>query len=38
MGAATIQVHSSHVAVVCHPAEVNQLIESAAEACATTEA
>jgi pimeloyl-ACP methyl ester carboxylesterase len=38
MGATTIEVPSSHVAMVSHPAEVTQLIESAAETCATTEA
>jgi pimeloyl-ACP methyl ester carboxylesterase len=36
MGATTIEVPSSHVAMVSHPAEVAQLIESAAETCATT--
>ena len=35
MGATTIEVPSSHVAMVSHPAEVSQLIESAAETCAT---
>jgi pimeloyl-ACP methyl ester carboxylesterase len=35
MGATTIEVPSSHVAMVSHPAEVTQLIESAAETCAT---
>jgi pimeloyl-ACP methyl ester carboxylesterase len=34
MGATTIEVPSSHVAMVSHPAEVTQLIESAAETCA----
>ena len=38
MGATTIEVPSSHVAMVSHPAEVTRLIESAAETCATTEA
>jgi hypothetical protein len=38
MGAATIEVPSSHVAMVSRPAEVTQLIESAARTCATTEA
>ena len=38
MGATTIEVPSSHVAMVSHPDEVTQLIESAAETCATTEA
>jgi pimeloyl-ACP methyl ester carboxylesterase len=37
MGATTIEVPSSHVAMVSHPAEVTQLIESAAETCITTE-
>ncbi len=36
MGATTIEVPSSHVAMVSHPAEVTHLIESAAEACAAT--
>src|SRR5689334_12055659 len=34
MGATTIEVPASHVAMVSHPAEVTQLIESAAESCA----
>jgi pimeloyl-ACP methyl ester carboxylesterase len=34
MGATTIEVPSSHVAMVSHPAEVSQLIKSAAETCA----
>ena len=34
MGATTIEVPSSHVAMVSHPAEVTQLIKTAAEACA----
>jgi pimeloyl-ACP methyl ester carboxylesterase len=38
MGATTIEVPSSHVAMVSHSTEVTQLIESAAETCATTEA
>jgi len=38
MGATTIEVPSSHLAMVSHPAEVTQLIKSAAETCATTEA
>jgi pimeloyl-ACP methyl ester carboxylesterase len=38
MGAAIIEVPSSHVAMVSHPAEVAQLVESAAETCATTKA
>jgi len=38
MGATTIEVPSSHVAMVSHPAEVTHLIESAAKTCATTEA
>ena len=38
MGATTIEVPSSHVAMVSHPDEVTQLIESAAETCATTDA
>jgi hypothetical protein len=36
MSATTIEVPSSHVAMVSHPAEVTQLIESAAEACAAS--
>jgi pimeloyl-ACP methyl ester carboxylesterase len=36
MGATTIEVPSSHVAMVSHPAEVTNLIESAAETCAAT--
>jgi hypothetical protein len=36
MGAATIEVPSSLVAMVSHPAEVTQLIKTAAEACAAT--
>ncbi len=32
MGATTIEVPSSHVAMVSHPDEVTRLIESAAEA------
>jgi pimeloyl-ACP methyl ester carboxylesterase len=38
MGATTIEVPSSHVAMVSHPAEVANLIESAAETCATAKA
>jgi pimeloyl-ACP methyl ester carboxylesterase len=38
MGATTIEVPSGHLAMVSHPAEVAQLVESAAEACATTAA
>jgi pimeloyl-ACP methyl ester carboxylesterase len=38
MGATTIEVPSSHIAMVSHSTEVTQLIESAAETCATTEA
>jgi pimeloyl-ACP methyl ester carboxylesterase len=38
MGATTIEVPAGHLAMVSHPAEVTQLIESAAEARATTEA
>ena len=37
MGATTIEVPSGHLAMVSHPAEVTQLIESAAETCATSE-
>jgi len=33
MGATTVEVPSSHVAMVSHPAEVTGLIEKAAEAC-----
>jgi pimeloyl-ACP methyl ester carboxylesterase len=36
MGAATVEIPSSHVAMVSHPAEVAQLIETAAEAVPTT--
>jgi pimeloyl-ACP methyl ester carboxylesterase len=32
MGATTVEIPSSHVAMVSHPAEVAQLIETAAEA------
>jgi pimeloyl-ACP methyl ester carboxylesterase len=35
MGATTIEVASSHVAMVSHPDEVTRLITTAAEACAT---
>jgi pimeloyl-ACP methyl ester carboxylesterase len=38
MGATTIEVPSGHLAMVSHPAEVTQLIESAAETHATTQA
>jgi hypothetical protein len=38
MGATTIEVPSSHVAMVSHPAEVTQLIKTAAETCAATAA
>jgi pimeloyl-ACP methyl ester carboxylesterase len=38
MGATTVEVPTNHVAMVSHPAEVTQLIESAVETCATTEA
>ena len=38
MGATTVEVPTNHVAMVSHPAEVTQLIESAAETCATTDA
>jgi pimeloyl-ACP methyl ester carboxylesterase len=38
MGATTIEVPSSHVAMVSHPAEVTQLIRTAAETCAATAA
>jgi pimeloyl-ACP methyl ester carboxylesterase len=34
MGATTIEVPSSHVAMVSHPDEVTQLIKTAAEVCA----
>jgi pimeloyl-ACP methyl ester carboxylesterase len=34
MGATTVEVASSHVALVSHPAETAQLIKAAAEACA----
>jgi hypothetical protein len=34
MGATTIEVASSHVAMVSHPDEVTGLITAAAEACA----
>jgi pimeloyl-ACP methyl ester carboxylesterase len=36
MDATTIEVPASHVAMVSHPAEVTQLIKTAAEACAAT--
>jgi hypothetical protein len=38
MGATTIEVSSSHLAMVCHPDEVTQLIRTAAETYATTAA
>jgi len=38
MGATTIEVPSGHLAMVSHPAEVAQLVESAAEDCVTTAA
>src|SRR5712692_7383882 len=38
MGATTIEVPASHVAMVSHPAEVTQLITAAAETCAATAA
>ncbi len=38
MGATTIEVPSSHVAMVSHPAEVTQLITAAAETYAATAA
>jgi pimeloyl-ACP methyl ester carboxylesterase len=38
MGATTVEVASSHVAMVSHPAEVTHLIESAAQDRATAEA
>jgi len=34
MGATTVEVYSSHVAMVSHPDEVTRLIAAAAEACA----
>jgi pimeloyl-ACP methyl ester carboxylesterase len=34
MGATTVEVYSSHVAMVSHPAEVTRLITAAADACA----
>jgi pimeloyl-ACP methyl ester carboxylesterase len=36
MGAATVEVPSSHVAMVSHPDEVTQLIRTAAETCAAS--
>jgi pimeloyl-ACP methyl ester carboxylesterase len=36
MGATTVEVPSSHVAMVSHPDEVTQLIKTAAETCATS--
>jgi len=38
MGAATIEVPASHVAMVSHPDEVSQLIKTAAETCAASAA
>jgi pimeloyl-ACP methyl ester carboxylesterase len=35
MGATTVELASSHVAMVSHPAEVTDLIKKAAQACAT---
>jgi hypothetical protein len=32
MGATTVEIPSSHVAMVSHPGDVTQLIETAAEA------
>jgi hypothetical protein len=32
MGATTVEIHSSHVAMVSHPSEVAELIETAAKA------
>jgi pimeloyl-ACP methyl ester carboxylesterase len=36
MGATTVEIPSSHVAMVSHPVEVTQLIEKAAEAVGAT--
>src|SRR3984957_15601218 len=36
MGAATVEIPSSHLAMVSHPAEVTQLIQTAAQATPTT--
>jgi hypothetical protein len=36
MGAATVEIASSHVAMVSHPGEVARLIETAAEAVLAT--
>jgi hypothetical protein len=36
MGAVTVEIPSSHVAMVSHPAEVARLIETAAEAVLAT--
>jgi hypothetical protein len=36
MGAATVEIPSSHVAMVSHPREVTRLIETAAEAVLAT--
>jgi hypothetical protein len=38
MGATTIEVASSHVAMVSHPDEVTQLITAAADTCAVPRA
>jgi hypothetical protein len=38
MGATTVEIPSSHVAMVSHPAEVADLIEKAAEAVGATAA
>ena len=38
MGATTIEVPSSHVAMASHPAEVTDLIKAAAETCAVAAA
>jgi pimeloyl-ACP methyl ester carboxylesterase len=37
MGATTVEIPSSHVAMVSHPDEVTQLITAAADACAVAE-
>ena len=36
MGATTLEIPSSHLAMVSHPAEVTQLIQTAAQATPTT--
>jgi hypothetical protein len=36
MGAATVEISSSHVAMVSHPGDVARLIETAAEAVPAT--